>query len=110
MATDPNAVTSQESSEIAPTLAMLAGSMMIPEPIMFTVTRNVSWVKFIFFVSMVGVLPVNPDESFLHDVGVELDPAVDPFLIHALDLVVETGESIERFLEREEVVEHGLRV
>ena len=32
---------------------MLAGSMMIPEPIMFTATRKVSWIRFIFFAALV---------------------------------------------------------
>ncbi len=49
MASEPTAVTSQDSSEIAPTCAMLAGSMMMPEPIMLTVTMNVSCTTFIFF-------------------------------------------------------------
>jgi hypothetical protein len=51
IAIDPKAVTTHDSSEIAPTFAMLVGSMMIPEPIMFTATMNVSWTTFIFFVS-----------------------------------------------------------
>jgi hypothetical protein len=42
-------VTTQDSSEIAPTWAMLVGNMMMPEPIMLTATMNVSWVRFIFF-------------------------------------------------------------
>ena len=46
MAIEPSAVTIQDSSEIAPTCAMLAGSMMIPEPIMFTATMNVSCIRF----------------------------------------------------------------
>ena len=49
MASEPSAVTIHDSSEIAPTLAMLEGSMMMPEPIMFTVTMNVSCMTFIFF-------------------------------------------------------------
>ena len=49
MAIEPSAVTIQDSSEIAPTLAMFVGSMMMPEPIMLTATMNVSWSKFIFF-------------------------------------------------------------
>ena len=52
MAIDPIAVTIHDSSEIAPTLAMLVGSMMIPDPIMFTATMNVSWTSVIFFVSI----------------------------------------------------------
>ena len=32
-----------------------------------------------------------------------------PFLKHALHFVVEAGEAVERFLERQEVVEHRLR-
>ena len=38
-----------DRSEIAPTFAMFVGSMMIPEPIMFTATSTVSWNTFIFF-------------------------------------------------------------
>ena len=49
MAIDPRAVTTHESNEIAPTPAMFAGSMMMPEPIMFTATMNVSCTTFIFF-------------------------------------------------------------
>ena len=48
MAIEPSAVTIQESREIAPTCAMLVGSMMMPEPIMFTATMNVSCTTFIF--------------------------------------------------------------
>ena len=48
MAIEPSAVTIHESSEIAPTCAMLVGSMMMPEPIMFTATMNVSCTTFIF--------------------------------------------------------------
>ena len=42
-------MTIHDSSEIAPTCAMLVGSMMMPEPIMFTATMNVSCIRFIFF-------------------------------------------------------------
>ena len=42
-----SAVTIHDKSEIAPTLAMLVGSMMMPEPIMFTATMNVSCIRFI---------------------------------------------------------------
>ena len=48
MAIEPSAVTIHESREIAPTWAMLLGSMMMPEPIMFTATMNVSCTTFIF--------------------------------------------------------------
>lgn len=34
---------------MAPTCAMFAGSIIIPEPIMFTATIKVSWTRFIFF-------------------------------------------------------------
>ena len=37
---EPSAVTSHDSREIAPTWAMFAGSMMIPEPIMLTATMQ----------------------------------------------------------------------
>jgi hypothetical protein len=34
---------------MAPTFAILVGSMMMPEPIMFTVTMNVNCTTLIFF-------------------------------------------------------------
>ena len=49
IAIEPTAVTIHDNSEIAPTCAMLVGSMMMPEPIMFTATMNVSCIRFIFF-------------------------------------------------------------
>src|SRR5262249_3617065 len=49
MAMEPIAVTIHDSSEIAPTCAMFVGSMMMPEPIMFTATMKVSWMRFIRF-------------------------------------------------------------
>ena len=110
MAIEPSAVTIQDSSEIAPTLAMFVGSMMIPEPIMFTATMNVSWIRLIFFF----VLPwhVSPrdvvESSLADDVRVKPDATVDAFLVHPLDLVVEAREAIERLFERHEVVEHRL--
>ena len=48
MAIEPTAVTTQERREIAPTCAMFAGSMMMPEPIMLTATMTVSWIRLIF--------------------------------------------------------------
>src|SRR5688572_27538463 len=50
MAMEPIAVTPHDNSEIAPTCAMLAGSMMMPEPIMLTATSTVSCIRLIFFV------------------------------------------------------------
>ena len=41
-AIEPTAVTSQEIIEIVPTSASLVGSMMIPDPIIFTMVRIVS--------------------------------------------------------------------
>ena len=49
IAIEPSAVTIHDNSEIAPTFAMFVGSMMMPEPIMLTVTMNVSCTTFIFF-------------------------------------------------------------
>src|SRR6478609_10407496 len=120
MAREPTAVTSQDSSEIAPTWAMLAGSMMMPDPIMFTVTRKVSCTTLIFFLASAGartpasrtaavmrvLLVAVRRRSFAHDVGVEADAPVHLFLVHTLDFVVEAGEAVERFLEGEEVIEH----
>src|SRR5512139_620709 len=111
IAIEPTAVTSHDSREMAPTCAMLAGSMMMPDPIMFTVTMNVSCTTPIFF-SASAILPLLgslPSRSFADDVGVELDAPVDLFLVDALYFVVESGEAVERFLEGEEIVEHRLR-
>ena len=91
------------SSEIAPSLAMFVGSMMMPEPIMLTATITVSCIRLIFFASAMAA-----PYSFDH-VGEELDPTVHALLEHALHLVVEAGEAVEGLLEGEEVVEHGLR-
>src|SRR4026208_2174075 len=94
---DPSAVTIQESREIAPTWAMLVGSMMMPEPIMFTATMNVSCTTFIFLaadappVFTVAARGSPPDRA-----GVELDAVIDPLLIDALDLVGEAGKPVER--------------
>ena len=69
MAIEPTAVTTHESSEIAPTFAMLAGSMMMPEPIMFTATMNVSCIRFIFFVVPIARCSparCHPDASLAH--------------------------------------------
>ena len=48
MAIEPMAVITQDSNDTAPSWAMLDGSMMMPEPIMFTATRVVSPVSPIF--------------------------------------------------------------
>src|SRR4051812_6569943 len=105
MASEPMAVTSQDSSEIAPTLAMLEGNMMIPDPIMLTVTMNVSCVTLIFLPGSAMVLsPLGRGlPLFADDVGMEGDAAVHLFLVHPLHFVVEAGETVEGFLEGEEV-------
>src|SRR5262245_7400857 len=105
MAIEPRPVITHDNSEIAPTFAMFVGSMMIPEPIMLTATMNVSWVNVIFFRSSTSV----SSTLFTYGVRVELDASVYPFLKDPLHFVVEAGELIERFLEREEVIEHRLR-
>src|SRR5215471_14139434 len=135
MAMEPTAVTIHDSSEIAPTCAMFVGSMMMPEPIMFTATMNVSWTTFIRFRScttppptfsvatlmiaprtsrVYGCRPPFPGElsreSFAHHVGVEHDAAVHALLVDALHFVVEAWEAVERLLEGEEIVEHRLRL
>src|SRR5271169_6329461 len=107
---EPSAVTTQDSREIAPTCAMLAGSMMIPEPIMFTATMNVSWTRFIFLDCIPPPGHSSPRRSLADHVRVERDAAVRPLLEHTLDFVVETGEPVERLLECQEVVEHRLRL
>src|SRR5688572_22498338 len=107
---DPSAVTIQDRSEIAPTWAMLVGSMMMPEPIMFTATMNVSCTTFIFLAAgVVSPFTVALLTSPLDRVGEELDAVIDTLLIDALDFVVEAGKAVERFLKRHEVVQHRLR-
>src|SRR4051794_3160195 len=97
MVIDPSAVTIQDRREIAPTFAMLVGSMMIPEPIMFTATMNVSCTSVIFFVvrpssSLVTVAgPLIPDR-----VDVEVDAVIDSLLVDALHSAVEPGNTLER--------------
>src|SRR4029450_1462461 len=105
MAIEPRAVITHDNSEIAPTFAMFVGSMMIPEPIMLTATMNVSWIRVIFFRSSTAV----SSKLFTYGVRVELDPSVYSFLKDPLHFVVEAGKLVERFLEREEVIEHRLR-
>src|SRR6188472_327161 len=110
MAIEPKAVTIHDSREIAPTCAMLVGSMMMPEPIMFTATMNVSCTTFIFLAAgapaeFTVAVPKSPPDR----VGEELDAVIDPLLIDALDLVIEAGKPVERFLKRHEVVQHRLR-
>src|SRR6187401_733057 len=101
MAIDPTAVTIHDVSEIAPTPAMFAGSMMMPEPIMFTATMNVSCTTFIFFLSDIPLL--------LHHISVKFDTTVHLLLVHPLHFVVEARKAVERFFERRKVIEHGLR-
>jgi len=48
MAMEPTAVTSHESREIAPNWPILAGNMMMPDPIIFTATNVVSPMRLIF--------------------------------------------------------------
>src|SRR5882672_201150 len=110
------AVTIHDSREIAPTCAMLVGSMMMPEPIMFTATMNVSCTTFIFFFCSAIPLLLHAVRSFIlvrgsfpDHVCMKLDAPVHLLLIHALHLVVEAGEAVERFFERQEIVEHRLR-
>ena len=68
---EPTAVTIQDSSDIAPTWAMLVGSMMIPEPIMFTATMNVSCIRFIFFFcSAIALSLMSPLRGSLHSVRI----------------------------------------
>src|SRR5690349_1362595 len=109
---EPTAVTIHESSEIAPTCAIFVGSMMIPEPIMFTATMNVSCIRFIFFwaSAMMPPLPIFLSLGSLADhIGVEPDAAALALLEHPLNLVVEAREAVERFLKRHEVLHHRLR-
>src|SRR4026208_527600 len=110
IAMEPTAVTSHDSSEIAPTCAMLVGSMMMPEPIMFTATMNVSCMRFIFFCSCIPLLLRDQLRGSLpNHVSMELYATVHLLLEDALHFVVEAREAVERFLEGQKVVEHRLR-
>ncbi|WP_236585422.1 hypothetical protein [Dyella sp. EPa41] len=51
---EPSAVTIHERSDIAPTFAMFAGSIMMPDPIMLTATSTVSCIMLIFFVPSIS--------------------------------------------------------
>src|SRR5690242_514885 len=97
---------------MAPTCAMFVGSMMMPEPIMFTATMNVSCIRFIRLICCspcIGRLLLSGlQTSLADDVCVELNLPFLPLLEHALDFVVEARKAVERFLEREKVVEHRL--
>ncbi|MNJ10806.1 hypothetical protein D3C77_49710 [compost metagenome] len=53
MAIEPTAVTPHDSNDTAPNCAMLVGSMMMPEPIILTVTKVVSPIRPIFFDSAI---------------------------------------------------------
>src|SRR6188508_330556 len=107
---EPTAVTSHDSSEIAPTCAVLVGSMMMPEPIMFTATMNVSWTRLIFFCSCIPLLLRDPLRGSLpNHVSMELYATVHLLLEDALHFVVEAREAVERFVEGQTVVEHRLR-
>src|SRR6185295_10628066 len=102
MAIDPSAVTIHDSREIAPTCAMLAGSMMMPEPIMFTATMNVSCIRFIFFCSCIALLLRSPRRgSRFHAVDVV---AVIHFF-GALDLFGESRKHVAVFLQGAQVCE-----
>src|SRR4051812_8773270 len=81
IASEPSAVTIQDRSEIAPTLAMLAGSMMMPEPIMLIVTMKVSCVTLIFLLATAMALPPVGRElpPWWGDLGSAGDAAVHPF-------------------------------
>src|SRR3954464_2276960 len=97
MAMEPSAVTIHESREIAPTWAMLLGSMMMPEPIMLTATMNVSCTTFIFLAAgAVSPLTAGRRTSPLERGGEELDAVIDPLLIDARKLVGEARTPVER--------------
>ena len=54
---EPMAVTIHDSNETAPSWAMLVGSRMMPDPIMFTVTSVVSPVRLIFLLESAITIP-----------------------------------------------------
>src|SRR5687767_10532703 len=80
MAIEPTAVTTHDSREIAPTCAMLVGSMMMPDPIMLTATMKVSWIRLIRF----GWSMMPPPSRAVRDL-----PSC--FLCQAIDQVASTA-------------------
>ena len=67
IAIEPTAVTSQDKSEIAPTCAMFVGSIIIPDPIIFTATMNVSCIRVIFLGCSISIaLSIVHQDAFIH--------------------------------------------
>jgi hypothetical protein len=50
---------------------MFVGSMMIPEPIMFTATMNVSWSRVIFFCCIGNLVPLDIGAALLLPPGAD---------------------------------------
>src|SRR6266550_8595226 len=97
MAIEPTAVTPQESREIAPTCAMFVGSMMMPEPIMFTATMNVSCIRDIFLAAVATI----SSALFGHAVDV-IGPVV---LLSPFDFLGKAWELLTPLLHRAQVGE-----
>src|SRR5262245_24021306 len=123
MAIDPIAVTIHDRSEIAPTCAMLVGSMMMPEPIMLTAVSTVSCTTFIFFVVLAISVPLSIDsrggETRAEQSRLEAAPTVPAssphaqYVIGAIDLfgafghVAEAGELLLPALQPLDVADVG---
>src|ERR1700752_712532 len=99
MAIEPTAVTPQDSSEIAPTWAMFGGNMMMPEPIMFTATMNVSCMRDIFLAT-VAVATVS--SRLLGHAGDVIGTVV---FLGAFDFLGKAWELLAPFLDRAQVDE-----
>src|SRR6266550_6704521 len=99
MAIEPTAVTPQESREIAPTCAMFVGSMMMPEPIMFTATMNVSCIRDIFLAAVATI----SSALFGHAVDV-IGPVV---LLSPFDFFGKAREPLTPLLDRAQIGEPG---
>src|SRR3954467_4940248 len=87
MAIEPTAVTTQDSNEIAPSCARFVGSMMIPDPIMFTATIVVRPVSVIFLTgsAMTSSLLQQAVDEVTASAGHGFKP-------HPMDVRLETGE------------------
>src|SRR5262245_54583188 len=110
IASEPSAVAIQESREIAPTWAMFAGSMMIPEPIMLMATMTVSWTRFsFFFASMIRLSRqrqlVHPRRGLVEELALDAwRQAGEAALLRLLHARVETGGVREVGLEHQIVL------
>src|SRR6185312_3576425 len=118
MAIEPRAVTIQNKREIAPTCAIFVGSMMIPEPIMFTATMNVSCIRLIFLGSCMTYPPIptcaarlglrRTTGAFRDTVDQITPPAARPLEAQAVDVCLEAGKLLIKLARIQQVIVNRL--